>query len=45
MAALLIRIGNSMFGGGGNGKFSFGLTVFDILWDIQEEISNRMLDI
>lgn len=26
-------------------KFNSRLTVFDILWDIQEEMSNKMLDV
>lgn len=26
-------------------KFKFRLTVFDVLWDIQEEMSNKMLDV
>lgn len=30
---------------GGNNKFHFRLTVFDILWGIQEEMSNKMLDV
>lgn len=45
MAAPLIKIGDSEFGGGEINEFSFRLTVFDILWDIQEEMSNRMLDV
>lgn len=44
MAVPLIQIGNSRFGGGEINKFSFRLTVFDILWNIQEELSSRMLD-
>lgn len=44
MAVPLIKIGNRRFGGREINTFSFRLTVFDILWDIKEELSNRMLD-
>lgn len=45
VAVPLIKIGNSRFGDGEINKFSFRLTVFDMLWDIQEEMSNRMLGV
>ena len=45
MGVPLIKIGNSRSGGGEINKFSFRLTVFDIPWDIREEMSERILDV
>lgn len=39
MAVLVIKIRTSRFGGRGKTNFSFRLTVFDILWNVQEEMS------